>query len=260
MNHTTSTFQLDGRYRGRSCTCGFTSSTGLTAIDAMNMLTHLEEVKQEPQPAGQSVEELSRKLAILSFDFYTSDPHEGESLDLNLELAKNLLPALQSFATSQQQARERREEEGHIHLNAADLIGDLRKQIAMDTECIERIRTAAIEDMFRADKAEAKVVELECWKRQAMFVMGELDSQKLATMLGATLGDSCNKVINERVPLLVEAVKTLRGALGRCEERFKQYAESHFKKKTVEGDIKGLANFEMVHTCVDALESTKEFA
>lgn len=37
---------------------------------------------------------------------------------------------------------------------------DLGQQVKMDTECIERIRAAAVRDKFRADKVEAAVKTL----------------------------------------------------------------------------------------------------
>lgn len=193
----------------------------------------IETHMQEPQPAGQLVEELAEKIIarIIEGSGFCFTP------------AKALVPILQSFATSQQQAREKIEqslESESVRHEACKLeLKDARQQVAMDTECIERIRAAAVRDMFRADEAEAKL-------------------SNCSEALQRTFDSGVEQ--HERADKAESAVKTLRGVLETCEERFKQYAESHFKKKTVEADIKGMSNFEMVHVCVDALESTKEFA
>lgn len=208
---------------------------------------------QEPQPAGQSVEGITQDQLenILGKNCYTVLKHEG---------SRRLLEDLNAaFATSQQQARDQWQRMYH---DVADklsspesAVASLRQQVAMDTECIERIRAAAVRDKFRADEAEAKVVELE--RGRDMWKSNHDNQVRIKRML-ADRPDLKDRA--ESVSKLLAAVKTLRGALEKCEERFKQYAESHFKKKTVEADIKGMSNFEMVHVCVDALESTKEFA
>lgn len=75
------------------------------------------------------------------------------------------------------------------------------------------------------EAAQAKITELENWKAQMLQVWEQIDSQKIATMLGATIGESCFAVINRRVPeVLVEltqsqrATTALRSCLEQCRD------------------------------------------
>jgi hypothetical protein len=54
---------------------------------------------------------------------------------------------------------------------------------------------------------------LQDWKDSMMAVEREWDQQRIAKLLGAKLGQSCRKVVNERVPVLVAERAILIDAL-----------------------------------------------
>lgn len=62
--------------------------------------------------------------------------------------------------------------------------------------CIQKMET-------RANRLEEMVDRLEDWKDSALEVEREWDVQAIAKMLGGELGDSCRRVIAEKVPLLL---------------------------------------------------------
>lgn len=64
-----------------------------------------------------------------------------------------------------------------------------------------------VDDMHCIAHLESEIRELEEWKRQQMIVSSELDSQRIAKMLGAKWGESCNKVINQRVPEVLKELE-----------------------------------------------------
>ena len=57
--------------------------------------------------------------------------------------------------------------------------------------------------------------ELADWKQQMLHVWSEIDSQKIATLLGCPWGGSAFKWINDHVPLLVKERDNLRQRGGR---------------------------------------------
>ena len=70
-------------------------------------------------------------------------------------------------------------------------------------------------------RRESELAELQAWKASAIAVESEWDAQAIAKLLGATLGQSCRKVINEKVPLLVSERDTLRAEVSRLREALK---------------------------------------
>jgi hypothetical protein len=54
---------------------------------------------------------------------------------------------------------------------------------------------------------------LRDWKAQQMQVESQWDEQQIAKLLGAKLGQSCRKVIQEKVPQLVTLLEEAREAL-----------------------------------------------
>lgn len=61
-----------------------------------------------------------------------------------------------------------------------------------------------------ARELERENRELRAWKEEALAVEAQLNSHYIANLLGAKLGESCHKVIAERVPALVAENKELR--------------------------------------------------
>ena len=62
----------------------------------------------------------------------------------------------------------------------------------------------------RARQLEQELNEALAWKQSMLAVESEWDEQKLASMLGGSLGQSCRKIIQEAVPKLVEERDQLR--------------------------------------------------
>lgn len=54
---------------------------------------------------------------------------------------------------------------------------------------------------------------LLAWRESALAVEAEWDAQKVAAMLGGHLGESCRKVVAEKVPELIAERDALRAAL-----------------------------------------------
>ena len=67
-----------------------------------------------------------------------------------------------------------------------------------------------------ARQLEREVNALKAWKESALAVSAELDAQRIAKLLGARLGESCCKVINDKVPELVAERDRLFRALYEC--------------------------------------------
>lgn len=67
-----------------------------------------------------------------------------------------------------------------------------------------------------ARQLEREVNALQDWKNSALAVGSELDAQRIAKLLGARLGESCYKVIQEKVPELVAERDRLFRALYEC--------------------------------------------
>jgi len=68
----------------------------------------------------------------------------------------------------------------------------------------------------RAEEAEAENIKLQAemerlreWKKGAMAVEQEWDAQEISKMLGGQLGQSCRKIVAEKVPQLIARVKEL---------------------------------------------------
>lgn len=59
----------------------------------------------------------------------------------------------------------------------------------------------------------AEVEQLKAWKESMLAVEREWDEQAVARMLGATPGDSCRRIVNERVPSMIAALDAAEGAL-----------------------------------------------
>ena len=98
-----------------------------------------------------------------------------------------------------------------------------RKAVESDAKFVDRIRAflAALprrenpdlaQAIARAEKAEAKVAELQAWKDSAMEVEREWDAQAIAKSLGAIPGQSCRRVIAKRVPELLAELAALKSA------------------------------------------------
>lgn len=66
-------------------------------------------MKQKPQPAGQSVEELAKEISVGLYE--NGIPCRGSREAIVNGLVRSITPFLQSFTTSQQQAREELEKE-----------------------------------------------------------------------------------------------------------------------------------------------------
>ena len=66
-----------------------------------------------------------------------------------------------------------------------------------------------------ARKLEKENIALRAWKESALAVERELNAQTTAKLLGARLGESCHKVIAEKVPQLVAENAKLREVLNR---------------------------------------------
>lgn len=87
--------------------------------------------------------------------------------------------------------------------------------------------------------------QLQAWKDSALALEREWDQQALAKMLGGTLGHSCRKIINEKVPLLIAERDQLRAEVRKLQEQIGQQLaacdcaammdtpETHEKNKTV---------------------------
>lgn len=50
---------------------------------------------------------------------------------------------------------------------------------------------------------------LQDWKESMLAVEREWDEQRIAKLLGARPGQSCRKIINERVPVLIDALRKI---------------------------------------------------
>jgi hypothetical protein len=64
---------------------------------------------------------------------------------------------------------------------------------------------------------KAKCESLKAWKESAIEVEREWDAQAIATMLGGRLGDSCRRVVAEKVPQLIARVESAEAALAERE-------------------------------------------
>jgi len=64
----------------------------------------------------------------------------------------------------------------------------------------------------KLDEANAKIAELERWKLEQLFVESEWDAQATAKLLGAKPGQSCRRVINQRVPELIAEIEAAEAA------------------------------------------------
>lgn len=101
-------------------------------------------------------------------------------------------------------------------------------------------RIAAI--IKQAYSAQAReLAELREWKRQQMIVSSELEDHKIAKMLGANLGESCNKVINQRVPEVLKKLELTENALGEILEVCRNFQTDQECVKAVDL-IHGIAN------------------
>lgn len=85
----------------------------------------------------------------------------------------------------------------------ADDLATLRAELAEARDIIKYNgeRMKAMEDVIETLRAENE--QLRQWKESALAVEREWDSQTIAKMLGAKLGESCRKVIGEKVPVLI---------------------------------------------------------
>ena len=63
------------------------------------------------------------------------------------------------------------------------------------------------------DEAQAEIKRLQDWKESQMAVESEWDAQMLAKKLGAPIGSSCRKAIQERVLSLIEAHSEAKAAI-----------------------------------------------
>ena len=66
------------------------------------------------------------------------------------------------------------------------------------------------------DELLAEIKRLQDWKESQMAVESEWDAQMLAKKLGAPIGSSCRKEIQERVLSLIEENKRLTELLDAC--------------------------------------------
>ena len=107
----------------------------------------------------------------------------------------------------QQTAREWGESAIDDLLNQACTI----PQIAIDYLRQSSNRCAQAEGKLATLQAERD--QLRAWKESALAVESEWDEQKIAEMLGAAPGQSCRKIITEKVPALIAERDTLRAAL-----------------------------------------------
>lgn len=64
---------------------------------------------------------------------------------------------------------------------------------------------------------EREIQALQRWKSKALQVESEWDEQKLAKLLGGALGQSCRKIIAERVPEVLEENERLKKELAEYE-------------------------------------------
>lgn len=100
--------------------------------------------------------------------------------------------------------------------NACAVNEELNRDIAGYSEMLaaERQRADAAESRCEClsknlSSVNAKLRELENWKREQMQVESEWDAQDIAKQLGGWPGQSCRKVISDKVPLLIANVKRL---------------------------------------------------
>lgn len=56
---------------------------------------------------------------------------------------------------------------------------------------------------------------------------------------------------------MIEDLIQIRKTLEKCKETFKEYAHLHFKKGTIEGNVKAQRNAEMADECIKALALLK---
>jgi len=87
---------------------------------------------------------------------------------------------------------------------------NIEEQLRNDAEQLRRIGWFNQADVYT--KAADKIDELQHWKAEAIALQGEWNMQAIAELLGAQCGQSCLRVINERVPKLVEKVRQLEKA------------------------------------------------
>jgi hypothetical protein len=66
---------------------------------------------------------------------------------------------------------------------------------------------------------EREIERLRAWKESATEVESEWDAQAIARMLGGIAGDSCRRVVAEKVPRLLSELASLRAQLAAAEER-----------------------------------------
>lgn len=100
--------------------------------------------------------------------------------------------------------------------NACAVNEELNRDIAGYSEMLaaERQRADAAESRCEClsknlSSVNAKLRELENWKQEQMQVESEWDAQDIAKQLGGWPGQSCRKVISDKVPLLIANVKRL---------------------------------------------------
>ena len=100
--------------------------------------------------------------------------------------------------------------------NACAVNEELNRDIAGYSEMLaaERQRADAAESRCEClsknlSSVNAKLRELENWQREQMQVESEWDAQDIAKQLGGWPGQSCRKVISDKVPLLIANVKRL---------------------------------------------------
>lgn len=79
------------------------------------------------------------------------------------------------------------------------------------------------EQKARAEAAEAEVERLREWKESALAVEREWDAQSIATMLGGKLGESCRRVVAEKVPLLLAERDASEAKLAEVREFCRMY-------------------------------------